>query len=58
MIRKIVLLTLFVVLIPTFAVCQVISTVERQYKWYAEEKITVSNTVKQPRDLPLITSGV
>ena len=47
MIRKIVLLTLLIVLIPTFAVCQSMSTVERQYKWYAEEKITVSNTVKQ-----------
>jgi len=41
------LIVVLAILIPVMVQAQVISTVERQYKWYAEEKITVSNTVKQ-----------
>ena len=41
------LIVILAILIPVMVQAQVISTVEREYIWYAEEKLTVSNTVKQ-----------
>jgi hypothetical protein len=45
--RRVALLTIIFLLVPVFLSAQVIPTVEREYTWYAEEKLTVSNTVKQ-----------
>lgn len=45
--RSIALFVIILILIPLFVQAQVISTVERDYKWYAEEKLTISSTVIQ-----------
>jgi hypothetical protein len=45
--RRIALITVLLLLVPFLVQAQVISTVERNYKWYAEEKLTISSSVIQ-----------